>query len=90
MLALTQNRPSKSYCTIHCTIVSHSSPSTVILPTHQSSILMKTFGPQKEEWSVAPNVAGSSPVSHPNFNLTQKLIQSGGFAFAPCSVYHVA
>jgi hypothetical protein len=39
----------------------------MILPTHHASIPLKTFGPQKEKRPVAPNVAGSNPVSHPNF-----------------------
>ncbi len=39
----------------------------MISDTHRDSILLKTFGPQTDFQSVAPNVAGSSPVSHPNF-----------------------
>ena len=67
MLFFTPNRRLKSNCTNHCTIVVHSCPTTMISDTHRDSILLKTFGPQTDFQSVAPNVAGSSPVSHPNF-----------------------
>ena len=69
MLSSTPNRYSNRHskiCTNLCTIVTHFSPITMISPSHEESILLKTFGPQKEKWPVAPNVAGSIPVSHPN------------------------
>jgi hypothetical protein len=62
------NRHSKFAQTL-CTIVTHTSPNTMILHTHGNSILLKTCGPQIEKRPVAPNVAGSIPVSHPKHPL---------------------
>jgi hypothetical protein len=58
------NRHSR-FAQTFCTIGFHSSPTAVILHTHNNSILLKTFAPQEEKHPVAPNVAGSIPVSHP-------------------------
>jgi hypothetical protein len=54
-------------CTIHCTQRSQPSPYTTTLHNDCHPILLKTRGPQHENRPVAPRVAGSNPVAHPNF-----------------------
>jgi hypothetical protein len=52
-------------CTFGCTNMSQVSPNTVKLASLPTSILVKTREPFLEVCPVAPNVAGSIPVSHP-------------------------
>ncbi len=52
-----------------CTIVTHTSPTTIISDTGQHSILLKTRGPIFEVLAVAPNVVGSNPISHPKHSV---------------------
>jgi hypothetical protein len=56
----------KIHCTFLCTDSSLRSPITGISPVPDNSILVKTHEPFSEVCPVAPNVAGSIPVSHPN------------------------
>jgi carboxymethylenebutenolidase len=52
-------------CTERCTGSAQLSPTTIFSPTHPSAILLKTHNPNQQSRPVAPNVAGSNPVSHP-------------------------
>ena len=63
----------QTLCTNRCTESSHLSPTTVISTIRPYAILLKTLTPQQDSLPVAPNVAGSNPVSHPNFTHVRSL-----------------
>jgi hypothetical protein len=72
MFKPTFNAADEKGCTFRCTNSTQLSPNTVISPAQQPRILLITHDPIVEALPVAPNVAGSSPVSHPNFSLSAK------------------
>jgi hypothetical protein len=49
-----------------CTNTTHFSPIILTSASQQDSILLKMHTPQNEKPTVAPRVAGSNPVAHPN------------------------
>jgi hypothetical protein len=59
------NPISKNGCTTGCTQPSQLSPTTMILHTQSEAILLITRLSVEARSPVAPNVAGSNPVSHP-------------------------
>src|SRR4030081_3333159 len=58
------------FCTIYCTELTHSCPNTRILSSQHNPILLKMHDTQNLIRAVAPRVAGSNPVAHPNFSDT--------------------
>ena len=61
------NLISKNGCTTGCTQPNQLSPTTMILHTQSDAILLIRCPSLEARSPVAPNVAGSIPVSHPNF-----------------------
>ena len=53
-------------CTKRCTEVWQLAPTTLFLDEQMHRMPLKMLAVESGNWSVAPNVAGSIPVSHPN------------------------
>jgi hypothetical protein len=57
-------------CTNRCTEVLHQALTTPFLGEQTHRMPLKMLAVEIDNWSVAPNVAGSNPVSHPSYPLT--------------------
>jgi len=72
MFKPTLNTMDEMCCTFRCTNSRQLSPTTLISPTQQNPIHFITHVALFDVLTVAPNVAGSIPVSHPKHPILGK------------------